>query len=356
MTENMKQIMVLCAAIGCVAPSVAHAHLGSTKAIDVSVTAGRVRVDVTLDVADARALGGLDPEGAPSDALARRARVGEALARGIHVRGVGPCALAPVETRAVDRGLRVRLEAPCDVEGALVLEDTTIFPDDPRHEAIVHVRGRARTVAILRRGRQRVTLPMRVETSALLVTFLASGAAHFATGYDHVLFLLTLLLPFGRSAARGGRRATLGAVAVVVTAFTLGHSATLALAALDVLRLPSQAVEVAIALSIVAVALVCVVRPRSRAQAPYLALVFGLVHGLGFSSVLDVAELGARAKVFALLAFNVGIELAQLAFVAVAAPLLFAAARHASYERVVVRGGGIVIAGLGLLLVLERLA
>jgi hypothetical protein len=144
-------------------------------------------------------------------------------------------------------------------------------------------------------------------------------------------------------------------LAWLVTAFTVGHSVTLALAALEIVVLPSQPVEIAIAASIVLVALHTCFVPRGRRVLPLVAGVFGLIHGFGFSSVLRELGLPAEDTVLALVSFNVGIELAQLAFVAlVLGPLLAVAKRPAVYERWLVRGGSLGIAAVASYWVVER--
>lgn len=159
------------------------------------------------------------------------------------------------------------------------------------------------------------------------------GAAHIAQGTDHLLFLLTLLLvaPLlpraGRWAGAQPVRTALRRIALVVTAFTAGHSITLVLGSLGLVSLPVRWVETAVALSIVVAALNAW-RPLRERGEPLMAAGFGLLHGLAFSASLDGAGLTAGQHAQALLAFNLGIEAMQLAIVAaVMPPLLVLAAR-----------------------------
>lgn len=178
------------------------------------------------------------------------------------------------------------------------------------------------------------------------------GAHHIRGGTDHLLFLLVLLLPATMLAVdRRWRTPAPIAVAVkrialIVTAFTLGHSVTLALAAFDIVTLPSQPVEIVIALSIAASA-VHAVRPIFPGREAAIAAGFGLVHGLAFASTL--AELGVRgtALVWSLLAFNLGIEAMQLLVVVVVMPSLLLVARTPLGTPL--RVGGAVVAGVAAL-------
>ncbi len=152
--------------------------------------------------------------------------------------------------------------------------------------------------------------------------YLVLGFEHILGGFDHLLFVLGLLFLIE------GRRLLL----LTVTAFTVGHSVTLSLAALDLVHLPSGPVELAIAASIWIVALELALKDRRRSswagRRPWLmAGCFGLLHGFGFAGALAEAGLPAGDIPLALLSFNVGIELGQLAFIAVILALRWALAR-----------------------------
>ena len=179
-------------------------------------------------------------------------------------------------------------------------------------------------------------------------SFLLWGVEHVLTGWDHLAFLLTLIV-----VARGVRDA-----ARVATAFTLAHSATLSLAAFDVVRLPSQPVEVAIALSIVVAAAVNVLRPASRGRT-LVAFGFGLVHGLGFSSALgDLLGGAAGARALAVGAFNVGVEAGQAGAIALALPLLLTWRRRAprGYARLGLPGLSLAAGAAGVAWLVARVA
>jgi energy-converting hydrogenase Eha subunit E len=164
------------------------------------------------------------------------------------------------------------------------------------------------------------------------------GMRHILLGFDHLLFLLTLILPapflaaFGRWVTPRSRWGALGHLAAVVTAFTLGHSATLMMGVLLDWQLPWAMVEVTIALSVF-VAAVQAWRPILGSREPIMAGVFGLVHGMAFSAVIGRQLLDPWVKFDAVLAFNLGVETVQLIVIACVAPLLIFLAPHRWYHR-----------------------
>ena len=171
-------------------------------------------------------------------------------------------------------------------------------------------------------GRPEVTIPARPSGLAVAGLYLRLGVEHILTGVDHLLFVLALLI-----LTRGGAR-----LLATITAFTVAHSITLAAATLGWVHLPQPPVEAVIALSIAFVAAE-IVRGRAghagvAARWPWLvAFVFGLLHGLGFASGLAEIGLPEKRIPLALLFFNLGVELGQLAFVAAVVLALRATAR-----------------------------
>jgi hydrogenase/urease accessory protein HupE len=160
-----------------------------------------------------------------------------------------------------------------------------------------------------------LTDPMVARPAPAFGQFLLLGVEHIVTGYDHLLFLFGLLIV--GSSFWGAWR--------IITAFTVAHSLTLVLATFDLLRLPSSLVEPLIAVSIVYVGLENLCR-RDLHHRWLLTFGFGLVHGLGFASVLRDLGLGAvggSAAVVPLLAFNVGVELGQVAIAVLVLPLMW---------------------------------
>jgi hypothetical protein len=175
------------------------------------------------------------------------------------------------------------------------------------------------------------------------------GMHHIAEGTDHLLFLLVLLVPSplnsggSRWAGSAGLRHSLMRILKVVTAFTLGHSITLATAALGLVVVPSRPIEVLIAVSIL-VSAVHAIRPLFPRREPAIAAFFGLIHGLAFAATLGQLGLQPWARLANIFAFNVGIETMQLVVVAAILPslLLLSSTRMYSCLRI----GGALFAGV----------
>jgi hydrogenase/urease accessory protein HupE len=164
--------------------------------------------------------------------------------------------------------------------------------------------------------------------------FFRLGVGHIFLGYDHLCFLLALIV-----ASRFGE------LVKIVTSFTVAHSVTLILAALDIVRLPARLVESGIAVTIVYVALQNL-RQGSTERRWLLTFGFGLVHGFGFAGVLGEMDLPAVGLVRCLLSFNLGVEVGQLAFIAAALPLV-AWLRKSKAERRLTAAISILLAVFG---------
>ncbi len=185
------------------------------------------------------------------------------------------------------------------------------------------------------------------------------GIWHIWIGYDHTLFLLSLLLPAvlrrkaGHWEAVDGFRPAFWGAFKIVTAFTVAHSITLTLAALGIVSLPTRWVESAIAVSVVVVALNNLY-PFLRVHLWWVAFAFGLVHGLGFASVLLDLGLPGGALLTGLVGFNLGVEVGQVAIVAVFLVPAFWVRHSWFYQRLVLGFGSLTIAAVASMWLLER--
>jgi hydrogenase/urease accessory protein HupE len=224
----------------------------------------------------------------------------------------------------------------------LLRVDALLFPYDPVHQTFVNVyeEEALRYQAILNADRTAIDYYAGTVQGAWAVvrTFVPSGIEHILIGPDHVLFLIGLLLLGG----------SLAKLVAIVTAFTLGHSVTLSLAALDLVSPPANIVEPAIALSIVFIGADNLLVRRAAAPRDIragVAAVFGLVHGFGFAAVLKEFGLPAAALGWSLFSFNLGVEIGQLAIVIVVASALAAIRRRDELlgERLALAGSVVVI-------------
>ena len=240
--------------------------------------------------------------------------------------------------------IEIRWHTPESSAPGRVTVSVLAFPYDPNHQTFVtvyegevlarqEVFSRDRTQADFYTG-------TRQGLMAVFRTFTASGIHHIAIGPDHILFIIGLLL-LGGSMRR---------LLIIVTAFTIGHSITLALATLNVVDPPASLIEPAIALSIVYVgADNLLVGSSGRDVRAWVALAFGLIHGFGFASVLRDFGLPDRALGVSLFAFNLGVEIGQAAIVIiVASALALLRRKNAPLARQVVTAGsvGVMLAGM----------
>jgi hypothetical protein len=246
----------------------------------------------------------------------------------------------------------LRFYALCPRAPAALHVGYRLFADtDPQHKGLLRIEyAGASSSAILGADQPNQLLalaqPSRLEQFG---AYVKHGAWHIWIGYDHILFLLSLLLPavlvWRDHAWREAPdfRGVAVDVLKTVSAFTLAHSVTLSLAALQLVSLPSRLVESVIAASVIAAALNNLA-PIVRERRWVGAFVFGLVHGFGFASVLGDLGLPQDALLLSLVGFNVGVELGQLAIVAAFLPLAFALRATWIYRRVVFLGGSALIA------------
>jgi hypothetical protein len=243
-----------------------------------------------------------------------------------------------IETLREDTALRLRYRIPNQQPGALTV-DTNLFPYDPVHQTFINIYedGTLRQQVIFSASTEAHTYYLGTTQGAIEVmkTFIPSGVHHILIGPDHILFLVGLLLLGG----------TWGSLVRIVTAFTIGHSVTLSLAALNLVTPPASVIEPAIALSIVFVGADNLVRGDGRDLRAWVALVFGLVHGFGFANVLREFGLPSEALGWSLFSFNVGVEIGQLAIVLLVASLLAAIRQRSGpvAQQVAVAGSIVVI-------------
>ena len=191
--------------------------------------------------------------------------------------------------------------------------------------------------------------------------YFRSGVWHIASGFDHILFVITLLLPAVLMRRHGVWRISPSFTPAcldtcqVITAFTLAHSCTLALASLAVVRPPGALVEAGIAASVLIAALHNL-RPFLPGRRWVFAFGFGLIHGFGFAAVLGDVGLHHESLLLSLLGFNLGVEAGQLALVALLLPLLYGLRTTRWYRPLVHIGGSLACSALAVIWLVERLS
>ena len=238
---------------------------------------------------------------------------------------------------------------------------TMLFDKDLTHKAYMSIRHNALNTSTLFSE----DIPSRsIDLSSVskfdtFVEFIKEGVIHIFIGIDHILFLLALLLPSvlilkdGRWSVNNSFAHTISNVIKVVTAFTLAHSITLSLSILGYISLDSWIIESIIALSVVLAALNNI-SGVIQGRMWVLVFAFGLIHGMGFASVLNELALTPESKFVALVGFNIGVELGQLCIVLLFVPLIFSLRKQSFYKPLFLYTGSFSIVIMGLIWMAER--
>ncbi|WP_435742074.1 HupE/UreJ family protein [Nocardioides sp. SYSU DS0663] len=350
------------ATVTALVPTAAQAHSleSSTISTHVSATGVDATISIALDTLD-EALGG-EPL-ASGDVEAWAERVTAYLDDHLTVTGADGAewqeTFGAVARESVEGIDSVSVDVAFDTGGSgtsvFEIAYDAVIDAVPGHEAVVvltDAAGDVSTAGVLTSSTDALAVSTGADAGAAAASALdmvGHGFHHVLAGADHLLFLVVLLLtaPVVVVAGRWRRRTALAPTArdvlAVVTSFTVGHSLTLVGSALGWVHLPSRLVEVLVGAS-VGVAAVHAVRPLVRRGEALIAGVFGLVHGLAFAGILTDLGLEGSTTVLTLLAFNVGVELAQLAATAAVFPSLYLLARTRAYPAVRVAGAVVALA------------
>jgi hypothetical protein len=258
---------------------------------------------------------------------------------------------SPLRVLLGPRSLRLPFRLPVSGRPGRVTVAANLFPYDPRHQTFLNVyEGDDPLQAILDKDRTSFDYFAGTPRGSLAAVgkFLPAGIHHILIGPDHVLFLVGLLLLGG----------TLKRLALIVTGFTVAHSVTLSLAALDLVNPPAHLVEPAIALSIIFVGADNLLVRRTAAARDlraWIAFGFGFIHGFGFAGVLREMDLPPRALGWSLFAFNVGVEIGQLLVVVLVATSLAALrSRSEAAGRQLAVAGSVVVMVAGAFWFVQR--
>lgn len=365
----MLRLALLVAAFLVALPVTAHKASDGYLTIEHHASTLDVRVDLALR--DLETAIGLDADGDGAiswgELRTRRAALTAHVVDRLALSSAGErCTLTPAALevdRHTDGAYAVlRLAGRCAAESpALAIDYRLMFDNDPTHRGLVrYVAPDGGTKSIVLTA-DAPTASLSANTGVLdqALAYLVQGAHHIWEGFDHLLFLLSLLLPAvlvrrdDGWVPAPGFRAALVDVVKIVTAFTLAHSVTLTVAVLGWVSLPSRWVESAIALSVVLAAMNNL-RPLVKQGRVAFAFGFGLIHGFGFAAALGELGLPDGALAVSLASFNIGVELGQLAVVAVFLPLAFVLRATFAYRRVALMGGSLAIALIGSAWFVER--
>jgi len=321
----------------------------------VQIEEGSVRNQILISVLDLYMIGNLDGDGNgildPQEVLQRRSRIEEELlphfrifVDGAELEG------SVVGFESLPGGyLEISRIHPLDEKAAtLILHSTFHVLTDELHSVVGNVTLHERPTPFLLNFREpeyevRLT-SLGGSTGTVFTSFLLLGIEHIFTGYDHVAFLLGLIV------LGGSLLSLLG----IVSAFTIAHSLTLVLATLDVVVPPTQFIEAAIALSICYVAAENLFLREVRFRW-MVSFFFGLVHGFGFSGILRELGLPSGQVVVSLLSFNLGVEVGQVAIVAIAFPVVLFL-MHKRWHKPAVVVTSVLIFGLGMVWFIERIS
>lgn len=241
--------------------------------------------------------------------------------------------------------------------------DYRLFADiDPQHRGLLNLTGGSTDFASVldpNKPARLFDLSINQTLWIKLIDFIHEGIWHIWLGFDHILFLFSLLIPSVMvyqnktwKPAANFKKASWDVIRVV-TAFTVAHSITLSVAALGFIELSSRWVESVIAASVVLAALNNIL-PIFTEKRALLAFAFGLIHGFGFASVLADLNLKESSRLWGLLGFNLGVEIGQLALVAVFLPISYRLSRYPMYKPVIIRYSSAGIAGLASVWLFER--
>jgi len=365
----MKRLLLLLAVVLFPAHALAHKASDAYLTIERSGATLAGRLDVALRDLD-NAIG-LDDNGDGDITWGEVRLRADAIAAYVLPRlavssGGTQCALAAsdlrIDTHTDGAYAVLTLAGACPGRAPTLSLDYRLFEGiDPQHRGLLNFvdEGRSHSVVFTADAPRRVVGGDNARPLAQFATYVHEGVFHIWTGFDHVLFLLSLLLPAvlvrrdGRWAAADSLRVATQDVVKVVTAFTLAHSITLTLAACSIVELPSRWVESAIALSVVLAALNNLY-PIVASGRWIAAFGFGLLHGFGFAGALHDLGLPAGSLALSLAGFNLGVEAGQLAIVLVFLPLAFLSRSTWAYRRLVFGGGSLVTAAIASVWLVER--
>jgi HupE / UreJ protein len=362
---------LLCLLSLLLAAPLAQAHIASNGFLNLQVDGSRVSGALELAIRDGELAVGLDRDHDGKvtwgELRASQGALQSYVLGHLQLAGAdGPCRMQfnalQVNERVDGSYLWLPFTAQCsDQLKRLSINYSVLDEADPSHRGLLTLSADGSTQTAVLGGPAATRLFQLDHPSpwSAFTEYLRAGIWHIWSGIDHLLFLLSLLLPAvlvrrqGRWEAVPMAAPAFTNILKVVTAFTLAHSITLSLAAFDVIRLPGRLTESVIAASIIVAALNNVF-PRVTEGRWRIAFAFGLLHGFGFASVLAEMGLPNGARLVSLVAFNLGVEAGQLAVVLAVMPLAYMLRSTVFYRRAIMPWGSSAIAALALVWFVQR--
>lgn len=351
----------------------AFGHAASTSFVSLDIPSGEEPVAVRWDMAVQDLVWTVfidaDVDGVATwgEIQAARPAISSAVLGQISIeRGGAPCELGvgdfALARRMEQNFLSIAIQARCPQAGALKISGPLFMEGDASQRVLVSAtRGETNLQGVIAPDSGGWTEPEQVSAWAAFVRFIGEGIWHVAIGYDHIVFVLLLLLPSVLRPVdgkwQGDSRFSQVArdLVTIVTAFTVAHSITLALAVTETVKLPVSPIEIAIAASIAIAAVINLVPKFARLRLP-LAFGFGLVHGFGFANALSELDASGAALLPLLAGFNIGVEIAQLSIVAIVLPLIYFARGTRWYASGVMPLGSCALGAAGLVWLIQRVA
>ena len=367
----MRALFVIVLAALTLLPATASAHKPSDSYLGLTVTDQRIEGQWDIALRDLEYAIGLDGNGDGkitwSELQTRHSDIAAYVLARLQIRaGEARSVVSPVE-QLVDRHSDgayavLRFAGDCGAtSGGIDVSYNLFFDLDPQHRGLLRLTagGETQTAIFAPASNSQHFELGQADLLRQALDYVVEGIWHIWIGFDHVLFLLTLLLPavFYRRAKSwqpvADFRPAFSQVLKIVTAFTLAHSITLSAAVLGTIDLPTRLVESIIAASVVIAALNNIYPVVTR-RLWLVAFAFGLVHGLGFASVLVDLGLPQGALALALLGFNIGVEAGQLAIVAVFLPLAYLLREWRFYPRGGLQVGSALVVAVASVWLVER--
>jgi hypothetical protein len=351
-------------------PAAAHANSTSYLAVQLPVDDGPLSLRWDMSVEDIAWIVFLDADYDGQITWkelvdARPALTSIVLAQVSVERGGAACVLGVKDFALAERTeknfISVALDASCPQAGLARIGGSLLMGSDASERVLLSARrGSELLTGVLSPNETSWSEPARPSTWASFVRFVAEGVWHVLIGYDHVAFVLLLLLPSVMRPIDGRWQGAMGLpqvardIVTIVTAFTVAHSITLALAVTGTVKLPSQPIEIAIAASIAIAGGLNLLPRLSKLRLP-LAFGFGLVHGFGFANALSEIDAAGSSLLPLLAGFNIGVEVAQLGIVAVVLPLIYSMRATRWYAGGVLPLGSCALGAAGLVWLFQRI-